>query len=221
MLPASLPEYEDIETKLRKNAGPAWTVFFTYLIVIALGSGIAFAAWGDDDWEPAFLFLDFALLVTTLIFAARFWADLQPLLSRLGLFHPATWIGLALLAPLLALNFGYHSMLVEMMSIEKEDYMDYFSSKWGPLLFICIMPAVVEEIGFRGIIQTQLEKVVSPRVAILVASAAFSAAHFNPLSAPYLALVGVLLGWLKWKTGSLYPAIAAHFLHNYVVVTYF
>lgn len=221
MLPASLPKYEDTETRLRTKAGPAWTVFFVYMIVIVLGSMIAMAAWGDEDAEPMFLLLDFALLVTTIVCTARFWKDLKPLFGRLGLFQPWAWFGLALLVPLLALNYGYHSFLVELLSAEKEDFTDYFSSKWGPIIFICVMPAIVEEIAFRGIIQDQFEKVVSPKVAILVASLVFSAAHFNILSAPYLALVGVLLGWLKWKTGSLYPAMVAHFLHNYVVVTYF
>jgi membrane protease YdiL (CAAX protease family) len=83
------------------------------------------------------------------------------------------------------------------------------------------MPAIVEEIGFRGIIQHQFEKVVSPGIAIGVASLAFSAAHFSVLSSPYLALVGMLLGWMKWKTGSLYPPILAHFLHNLVVISTF
>jgi membrane protease YdiL (CAAX protease family) len=41
------------------------------------------------------------------------------------------------------------------------------------------------------------------------------------LSAPYLALAGALFGWLKWKTGSLYPAMAAHFAHNFIVIHWF
>lgn len=221
MLPASLPKYEDTETNLRTKAGPAWTVFFSYLIVIVLGSITAQAVWGEGNWEPAFLFLDFALLVITVIFMIRFWEDLRLLFARLGLFQPWTWFGLALLAPLLLLNYGYHSFLTDALSGDNDSYTDYFSSSWGPILFICVMPAIIEEIGFRGIIQQQFEKVVSPWPAILVASAAFSAAHFSVISAPYLALVGVLLGWLKWKTGSLYPCMVAHFLHNYIVVTYF
>ena len=211
MLPASLPAYEDTETKLRTQAGPAWTVFFTYLSVIVVGSVTAAAIWGMDDWEPVMLFLDFALLVTTIIFLIRFWDEVRPFLARTGLLHPSTWIGLAILVPLLGLNFGYHRLLIEMLAIETEDYMDYFSSEWGPLIFICVMPAIVEEIGFRGIIQGQFEKAVKPWIAIAVASLAFSAAHFSVLSAPYLALVGVLLGWMKWKTGSLYPSMVAHF----------
>jgi membrane protease YdiL (CAAX protease family) len=47
------------------------------------------------------------------------------------------------------------------------------------------------------------------------------ALHFSVLSAPYLLLVGMLLGWAKLKTGSLYPTMLIHFLHNFIVITFF
>ena len=56
---------------------------------------------------------------------------------------------------------------------------------------------------------------------MVVASALFAALHFSVLSFPYLFAVGMALGWVKWKTGSLYPPMLMHFLHNYVVVAYF
>ncbi|MCU0780121.1 MAG: CPBP family intramembrane metalloprotease, partial [Akkermansiaceae bacterium] len=62
---------------------------------------------------------------------------------------------------------------------------------------------------------------VSPMAAITVASLALSAAHFSLLSAPYLALAGAMFGWLEGKTGSLYPAMAAHFAHNFIVIHWF
>ena len=221
LLPASQPPYEDTETKLRTKAGPAWTLFFSYLCVIVVGSTIALSIWGHDHLEPARIALSFAILITTLVFLVRFWCEVSPLLSRFAIFHPATWLGLAILAPMLLLNFGYHHFLIETLGIRNRDTMEYFSSAWGPLVFICILPAIVEEIGFRGIIQDQFEKVVPPWTAIAVASLAFSAAHFTILSAPYLALLGMLLGWMKWKTGSLYPSMVAHFLHNFIVITCF
>ena len=57
--------------------------------------------------------------------------------------------------------------------------------------------------------------------AVLIASALFMALHFSVLSAPYLLLVGMLLGWAKLKTGSLYPSMLIHFLHNFIVISFF
>jgi len=31
----------------------------------------------------------------------------------------------------------------------------------------------------------------------------------------------MLLGWVKWKTNSLYPSMLIHFLHNFIVVMFF
>ncbi len=218
-MPASLPVYEDNETKLRTKAGPAWTVFFTFLSVILVGSMLALAIWGFDNQTAAILLVEFALVLTTLVFAIRYWGNVSPLLANPGFIRPEAWLGLVLLLPMLLLNFGFHRLLIEMFHLDKASHLDYFPNKWGPVLFICVLPAIVEEIGFRGIIQDQFERVVSPGVAIGVASLAFSAAHFNILSAPYLALMGALLGWMKWKTGSLYPSMLVHFLHNFVVVS--
>jgi membrane protease YdiL (CAAX protease family) len=53
------------------------------------------------------------------------------------------------------------------------------------------------------------------------ASFLFAAMHFSIVSFPYLFLVGALLGWTKWKTGSLYPSMLIHFLHNFIVIETF
>ena len=58
-------------------------------------------------------------------------------------------------------------------------------------------------------------------LVLALASALFTMLHFSVISAPYLFAVGMLLGWTKYRTGSLYPSILLHFLHNYVVVEFF
>ena len=182
-----------------------------------LGMGI----WGSEDEGAVMMLVDLGLFVTTAVFLFRYWNDVRGLLFSTGFLKPAAWIGLVSLLPLLAINYGYHSLIVNLFGVSMDDYGEIFTSAYGPIFFICVMPAIVEEIAFRGIIQHLFEKVLGPWLAIGAASALFSAAHFTIFSAPYLALVGVLLGWIKWKTGSLYPAMLAHFIHNYIVVTWF
>ena len=62
---------------------------------------------------------------------------------------------------------------------------------------------------------------VAPRTAITLSAGLFALMHFSVLSAPYLFLVGLLLGWARWRTGSLYPSMVAHFVHNLVVLETF
>ena len=220
-LPTPAPAYEDMETRLRTKAPDVWTVFFAFLSAMMVTGGIGMAIWGRDNHGAVMVLVDFALFLTTAVFLFRYWKDVRPLFAAPGFFRPAAWLGLLALFPLLGLNYGYHSLLVSLLEIELDDYKGVFTSSYGPIIFICILPAVVEEIAFRGIIQHRFEKVFTPWMAIAAASVLFSAAHFSVLSAPYLALVGALLGWMKWKTGSIYPPMLAHFAHNYIVVMFF
>ena len=94
-------------------------------------------------------------------------------------------------------------------------------SIWIPIFFVCISPAIVEETAFRGLIQGWLRRAITPLKAIVFAGFLFTVLHFSILSFPYLFGLGFLLGWVKWKTGSIYPAILIHFLHNLAVITCF
>jgi uncharacterized protein len=220
-LTPSLPQFENIETQLRTGAPDVWTVYFSFLSAMAVAAVTGSAIWGTGNMGPVMLMVQLAILVTTVVALTRYWKDVRRLLLKTGLNTSATWVGLALLVPLLAGNFGYHTLLADLLDIELEDYGEFYGSRFGAILFICVMPAIVEEIAFRGIIQDRFETVVGPWVAIGAASVLFSAAHMSLLSAPYLAVAGALFGWIKWKSGSLYPAMAAHFAHNFIVITYF
>ncbi len=221
LLTPSAPVFENIETQLRTKAPEVWSVFFGFLTVMVVSAFVGMAIWGMEDDEPTMLLVSFVLFIVTAACTVRYWQDIKGLLKASGIFNVAAWIGIAALAPMLLLNYGYHSFLTGLLDIEIDDYNEFFTSAYGGLIFICIMPAIVEEVAFRGIIQHRLEMVVNPWIAIGAASILFSSAHLSLLSAPYLALMGMLLGWMKWKTGSLYPPMIAHFLHNYIVITYF
>ena len=49
--------------------------------------------------------------MTTCIFGSIHWRSLAVQLRRLGFLHWSAWAGLGALAPLMALNWGYHSLL--------------------------------------------------------------------------------------------------------------
>jgi uncharacterized protein len=94
---------------------------------------------------------------------------------------------------------------------------------WGNYLFclflFAVVPAFGEELVFRGIVQTQLMRLLSPWVAILLTGGIFSFIHlqFDGFFARWLA--GVVLGFLFWRSGNLWVVIAVHFLHNALQVT--
>jgi uncharacterized protein len=199
-------------------------LFWTYFIVVIAAAVIGSAAFSKDRPDLRLFFESIAITLTTGFFVAFHWRALVPQFQRLGFTSKHAWIALALLFPALALNFGWHKMLTYLIpeaTDATKSLRDLHLSKLTLVTLFCLFPAITEEIAFRGLVQHWLVSALAPMRALLIASALFMALHFSVLSAPYLLLVGMLLGWAKLKTGSLYPSMLIHFLHNFIVISYF
>ncbi len=83
------------------------------------------------------------------------------------------------------------------------------------VIVVAIIPGIVEEFFFRGIIQTSLYPVfANPWYAVLVSSALFSFFHFQFYGfIPRMAL-GVLLGFLFLRSGNIWYSIIGHIIVN-------
>ena len=81
---------------------------------------------------------------------------------------------------------------------------------FGPLL---------EEVLFRGAIQGLLMRYFGrPWPAIVVAALVFGVFHMNPVQIVYATLLGIVLGWIYYRTGSLLSVIVGHVLNNSLAV---
>jgi membrane protease YdiL (CAAX protease family) len=79
---------------------------------------------------------------------------------------------------------------------------------------IAIVAPVLEEILFRGYLQSALMHRMKPWLAILLASSLFGIVHMQPLAFPVLTVLGAVFGYLYYKTGSLKVNILLHVLNN-------
>ena len=83
------------------------------------------------------------------------------------------------------------------------------------IISITIMAPLVEELLFRGAIQGHLlRKGMKPVYAILIASAVFGIVHMNPIQIPFAFAIGMIFGWLYYRTGSVVPGMIGHFINN-------
>ncbi len=83
------------------------------------------------------------------------------------------------------------------------------------LFMIAVMPAIAEELMFRGAIQRSFGKIFrSPHVAIWVTAFIFSAIHVQFFGFLPRFLLGAAFGYLYFWSGSLWYAILGHFLNN-------
>lgn len=89
------------------------------------------------------------------------------------------------------------------------------------LLAICLVPAIVEELFFRGVLQQILLTWSrrSPWLAILIASIVFSLLHGHMAGFLSRTLLGFLLGLVFFVSGNLWLSILLHFINNALAVT--
>lgn len=88
---------------------------------------------------------------------------------------------------------------------------------------VCMLAPLAEEIVFRGAIITALSRWIRDKeysaisktwVPIIISACFFSAIHFNLAQIPHAFIMGLLLGWLFTRTGSLLLCFLVHWINN-------
>ena len=178
---------------------------------LVTGSDIYF---GENATLAASLFLSALLMIWHLVtfgyvrFSPRFFTE----------------VSLGVLVRTAVLIFG--SMYVFNVTLDwlplpdlmEDTFMDMGNEPLGVLSMALVAP-LVEEMMFRGAIQGYLMRRCSnPWTAIVVSALVFGVIHMNPVQVVYATLLGLVLGWIYYRTRSLLPVIAGHVLNNSVAV---
>lgn len=83
------------------------------------------------------------------------------------------------------------------------------------LLIIALIPAVGEELTFRGVLQQALtRRMKNPHVAIFLSAAIFSFIHFQFYGFLPRMFLGILMGYMLYITNSLWTSMLMHFANN-------
>lgn len=92
-------------------------------------------------------------------------------------------------------------------------------SLFSSLLIVAVLAAVCEELLFRSVIQNALIKLCkNAHVAIIVTAIIFSAFHMDFFGFFPRAILGVMLGYMFWMSGSIIPSMLMHFFNNSTIV---
>lgn len=86
------------------------------------------------------------------------------------------------------------------------------------LALAAALAPLAEELVFRGVVLSAVRAQWGDRVAIVVSSGVFAAFHFSAWQIVPVAVLGMSLGWLTVRRGSLWPAICLHAAYNGVAV---
>ena len=80
---------------------------------------------------------------------------------------------------------------------------------------VAVLPALGEELVFRGLIQNELVRALkNPHAGIWISAAIFSAVHLQFLGFFPRVLLGAFMGYLYFWSGNLWIAVLAHFFNN-------
>lgn len=135
------------------------------------------------------------------------------------------WGALATCPPLLAMWYCTRSQWEPMRrllrEVEEEVIPLFVGCSTIDLALISILAGFGEEALFRGVIQSTLEDLFNPWVALTMASTLFGLAHFiTPIYAILAGLIGLYLGWMSMTYHNLLLAILVHALYDFVALVY-
>lgn len=85
---------------------------------------------------------------------------------------------------------------------------------WSSFLVTAIFAPIFEEWMCRGVILRGLLTKMKPGWAIVISALFFALIHFNPWQALNAFLIGVIMGYVYYKTGSLLLTMLIHFVNN-------
>jgi len=87
------------------------------------------------------------------------------------------------------------------------------------VLLMAILPAVCEELAYRGFMFGGLVRDGSPLRAVLVTSVVFGISHGVLQQSISATCMGLIIGWIAWRTGSVLPGMLIHLISNALSVS--
>ncbi len=158
----------------------------------------------------------FSSVITLVIFLKTKWTPLTRgyLLSKP--WGTLLWVALFSLGTIIPLSFLYEQLGIEMDENTQQIITSMMKEPWG-YVAVGILAPLAEEVVFRGAILRTLLGIMSKKnhwVAIMISAAIFGVVHANLAQFINALLMGLILGWMYYRTGSLVPGILLHWVNN-------
>ena len=194
-----------------------------YLFVFAaiqLGCGASIVAlWqyitGSADITAMMLVISSVVcsVVAGAVFLSARWATVSRTYVRSRQWGVLTWCVLAAVGAIIP-SVWLQEQMPELPNLVESQFDMILRERWG-YIAVGLLAPVVEEIVFRGaILRSLLGTMRNAWAAIALSALAFALIHANPVQMPHAFIVGLLLGWMYMRTGSIVPGVAFHWVNN-------
>lgn len=207
----------------------ALTYLFVFVGIQLVAGTIVGTVWqmltGSKDTTTAQLITVTVVagIVTMVVFLLARWAELSPRWLRTRPWVVLVWSVIAALGALIP-SAWIQEQMPELPNFMENEFEMILSNRWG-YLAVGLLAPLSEEIVLRGaILRALLSKPLFAEksehtnawIAIAISAIFFALIHFNPVQMPHAFVIGLLLGWMYWRTGSILPGVAYHWANNSV-----
>lgn len=152
-------------------------------------------------------------VVTIAVFLAAKWAVVSRHWIRTRPWTVLFWCVVATLGSLIPSSW-LQELMPELPNTAEKAFDLVLKDRWGYFIVGLLAP-LSEELVFRGAILRELLKwKENPWIGIIISAMLFSLVHMNPVQMPHAFLVGILLGWLYYRTNSIIPGVTWHWVNN-------
>ena len=152
-------------------------------------------------------------VVTIAVFLAAKWAVVSRHWIRTRPWTVLFWCVVATLGSLIPSSW-LQELMPELPNTAEKAFDLVLKDRWGYFIVGLLAP-LSEELVFRGAILRELLKwKENPWIGIIISAMLFSLVHMNPVQMPHAFLVGILLGWLYYRTDSIIPGVIWHWVNN-------
>ena len=164
------------------------------------------------------LFTDCVLAAITVIFALILWDDIKPLLrwKNFSVFK-ILYYSLAAIAAGIVVNYSVKWLNRSIFDLEGYFYYGFSQTRYPRLTMfavIALQPAFMEELGYRGVVQTGLLKILDTKQAVFITAFLFAIIHMSFISFFWLLPFGLGLSWIRMKENTLWYGVLIHFCFN-------
>lgn len=155
-------------------------------------------------------------LVTLVVFLRLHWAEASADYLRTRPVVVICWSVVAALGAVIP-SMYVQELIPELPNVVEEQ-MNGIINEHGGYFVVCLLAPLVEELVMRGAVLRALLQWRSDRPWAMIGISAllFALIHMNPAQMPHAFVIGLLLGWMYWRTGSIVPGVAYHWANNTV-----
>ncbi len=192
----------------------AIVVLMLSLVMNLLGQEAKAAQLLTNPWSKLFMYiLPFLVVVWPALRRKQrrepgFQLNLRaPKAGTLAIIALATWCIYFLVDPvidLIPMPKFFENLILELLS----------DHSLASILMLVVAAPIFEELLFRGIILDGLLKHYSPHKAIIWSAVMFGIVHLNPWQFLAALALGLFMGWIYYRTGSLLATMFIHFVAN-------